>query len=143
MFDRIVERLLEAARAEGKFDNLPGQGRPLTLDGNENDPEWAAQRLLKSNDARPPWLEEDLAIRAAEDDLRGDLARAAAYARGSADGDGAGAWRRAVARFRDKAAELNRRIRDYNLSTPLERLQRARIDVEAEIERARPLVPGQ
>ena len=142
MFDRIVERLLEAARAEGKFDNLPGQGRPLTLDGNENDPEWAAQRLLKNNDARPPWLEEDLAIRAAEEGLRGDLARAAAYARNHADAAVADEWRRAVVRFRERAAELNRRIRDYNLSTPLDRLQRARIDVEAEIERAKPLLPG-
>lgn len=47
MFDRIVERLLEAAQAEGTFDNLPGRGRPLALDGDENDPDWAAQRLLK------------------------------------------------------------------------------------------------
>lgn len=137
MFDRVIERLLEAARAEGKFDNLPGQGRPLHLDGDENDPEWAAQRLLKNNDARPPWLEEDLALRDAVEEVRGDLARAAAYVR--AHPTETAVWKRAVERFHARAAELNRRIRDYNLSTPLDRLQRPRIAIEAEIAKARPL----
>lgn len=140
MFDRVIERLLEAARAEGKFDNLPGRGRPLELDGNENDPEWAAQHIMKNHAARPPWLEEDVAICEAVDEARGELARASAYARNQAGREAE--WLRAVERFRQRAQDLNRRIRDYNLSTPVDRLQRPRIDVEAEIERARPFGGG-
>ncbi|HRE30188.1 MAG TPA: DUF1992 domain-containing protein [Anaerolineales bacterium] len=134
MFDRIVERLLEAAQAEGTFDNLPGRGRPLALDGDENDPDWAAQRLLKHNGARPPWLEEDLAIREALEDARAQLLRAATFARSRTGAPAA--WQGSVARFRERASDLNRRIRDYNLSVPLDRLQRLRIDIEAEIDHA-------
>lgn len=137
MFDRLIERLLEAARAEGKFDHLPGRGERLRLEGNENDPEWAAQHLLKQNDARPAWLEEDIAIREALERARQDLNRAAAYVRQNPKQ--ASEWRNAVGRFRKHAGDLNRRIRDYNLSTPLDRLQRRRIDIDAEIEAARPL----
>ena len=140
MFDRWIERLLEAARAEGKFDNLPGQGKPLQLEGNENDPEWAAQHLMKQNEARPRWLEEDLAIRDALSAALQDLNRTADYVRQHPEH--VAEWAPAAERFRARAGDLNRRIRDYNLSTPLDRLQRPRIDVEAEIEKARPWVAG-
>lgn len=140
MFDRWIERLLEAAHAEGKFDNLSGQGKPLQLEGNENDPEWAAQHLMKQNEARPRWLEEDLAIRAALQTALNELNRTADYVRQHPQH--VAEWGRAAERFRAQATDLNRRIRDYNLSTPLERLQRPRIDVEGEIERARPWVAG-
>ncbi len=140
MFDRWIERLLEAARAEGKFDNLPGQGKPLQLEGNENDPEWAAQHLMKQNEARPRWLEEDLAIRAALQTALSELSRAADHVRQHPQD--AEEWGRAAKRFRAQASDLNRRIRDYNLSTPLERLQRPRINVEGEIERVRPWAAG-
>lgn len=55
----IVEQRIEEARAEGKFDNLSGAGRPLPHDDSDI---WAGDRalayhLLKSNDVAPPELE--------------------------------------------------------------------------------------
>src|SRR5512146_3263613 len=55
----IVEQRIEEARAEGKFDNLSGAGKPLRRDDDEV---WAGDRalayhLLKSNDVAPPELE--------------------------------------------------------------------------------------
>lgn len=55
----IVEQRIEEARAEGKFDNLSGAGRPLPRDDSDV---WAGDRalayhLLKSNDVAPPELE--------------------------------------------------------------------------------------
>ncbi|MEN3001137.1 MAG: DUF1992 domain-containing protein [Armatimonadota bacterium] len=55
----IAERKIEEAMQEGKFDNLPGKGKPLPMDE-----EWfvppemrPAVRLLKSAGVLPDWLE--------------------------------------------------------------------------------------
>ena len=55
----IAERKIEEAMQEGKFDNLPGKGKPLPMDE-----EWfvppemrPAIRLLKSAGVLPEWLE--------------------------------------------------------------------------------------
>lgn len=72
----IVEQRIEEARAEGKFDNLSGVGKPLPRDESEV---WAGDRalayhLLKSNDVAPPELERgreiDLAQEHAEAEVR-------------------------------------------------------------------------
>jgi DnaJ-like protein len=72
----IVEQRIEEARAEGKFDNLSGVGKPLRLD---DDDVWAGDRalayhLLKSNDVAPPELERgreiDLDLERAEEGPR-------------------------------------------------------------------------
>lgn len=71
----IVEQRIEEARAEGKFDNLSGSGKPLRLDEDV----WAGDRalayhLLKSNDVAPPELERgreiDVELERAEEGLR-------------------------------------------------------------------------
>lgn len=50
---RIGERRIEEAMKEGKFDNLPGMGRPLDLDPMPADEAarmvWWAVRLLRHN----------------------------------------------------------------------------------------------
>ncbi len=55
----IAERKIEEAMQEGKFDNLPGRGKPLPMDE-----EWfvppemrPAIRLLKSAGVLPDWME--------------------------------------------------------------------------------------
>lgn len=72
----IVEQRIEEARAEGKFDNLSGAGKPLRRD---DDDVWAGDRalayhLLKSNDVAPPELERgreiDLDLERAEEGPR-------------------------------------------------------------------------
>ena len=56
--DALVERRVEAAITRGEFDNLPGAGRPLALDGDPLVPEElrVAYRLLKNAGYVPPEL---------------------------------------------------------------------------------------
>lgn len=54
---RLADKRIEDAIAEGKFDNLPGKGKPLELEpmpAEENARmTWWALRLLKQNDFTP------------------------------------------------------------------------------------------
>jgi DnaJ family protein C protein 28 len=147
-FDRIVEKILREAQANGKFDNLPGSGRPLKLDdANENSEDWAANHLLQNQNLRPAWLEEDLAIQAELEQARKKLRRThgwyqteraqlqnatsetAIRQREWAEAE----WRRTQTEFRESLAQLNLRQRNLNLKVPLERFQRRLLDVEAEL----------
>ncbi|MDW8263284.1 MAG: DUF1992 domain-containing protein, partial [Phycisphaerales bacterium] len=50
---RVAERRIEEAMRAGKFDNLPGAGRPLELEpippGEEARLRWWALRILRQN----------------------------------------------------------------------------------------------
>ncbi|MCS7033811.1 MAG: DUF1992 domain-containing protein [Phycisphaerae bacterium] len=54
---RVAERRIEEAMRAGKFDNLPGAGRPLELEpippGEEARLRWWALRILRQNDHIP------------------------------------------------------------------------------------------
>ncbi len=72
----LVEQRIEEARAEGKFDNLSGTGKPLRRDDSDV---WAGDRalayhLLKSNDVAPPELDRgreiDTELARVEESLR-------------------------------------------------------------------------
>ncbi|MFN3689716.1 MAG: DUF1992 domain-containing protein [Fimbriimonadales bacterium] len=73
LIELIAERKIEEAMQEGKFDDLPGKGKPLPLDE-----EWLAPpelrpalRLLKSAGVLPDWLERAREIeRLREDAMR-------------------------------------------------------------------------
>ena len=49
-FDETVEALIKEAQARGKFDDLPGKGKPLDLSEYFNTPEdvRVAQAMLKN-----------------------------------------------------------------------------------------------
>jgi DnaJ family protein C protein 28 len=149
-FGRIIEKLIREAQSEGKFDNLEGAGKPLKLDQESEEAEtWAAHHLLKNNDARPAWLEEDLALRADLDRARASLTRSRDWRRkeleslaGRADLETQrrrdwveAEWVSALARFRQAVDQVNRRRRTLNLQVPNERFQRPLLDAEAEIAR--------
>lgn len=147
-FGELIEKLIREAQADGKFDNLPGQGRPLRLDGDSEDSEWwAAHHLLKNSGHRPDWLEEDIAIHEALTQARTALRRSHAWRQTELAALGErrdleaqrqrnwvdGEWALAQARFRETLTQLNRRIRDLNLKVPSERFQRRVMDVDAEL----------
>jgi len=150
MFDYIVEKLLRDAQANGKFDNLTGRGRPLKLDHeDETSEEWAANHLLKNQNLRPDWLEEDLAIRAELEQARRALQRTHHWRSEQLAALGTGneadtlrarewveaEWCRAQREFRETLEQLNQRIRTLNLKVPLERFQRRLLTLEAELKR--------
>ncbi|MGQ0601861.1 MAG: J-domain-containing protein [Anaerolineales bacterium] len=150
-FDKIIEKILRQAQAEGKFDNLSGQGKPLKLDHeNEASEEWAANHLLKNQNLRPAWLEEDVAIR---DELEGARTRlqrtyrwhAAEMIQLSGKSDEKSVrqwawaeeeWKRVQTEFRETVKQLNQRIRLLNLKVPSDQLQRIIIDADAELAKA-------
>jgi hypothetical protein len=150
-FDRVVEEQLRLAREEGKFDNLRGHGRPLSLDDNPfEDPTWQlANEMLKKNGFRPEWLEEDVALREQLAQARQALVRSRDWRAGelaalAGRGDAAALerrcqvedeWQRAQVRFRTRLAELNKLIFNLNLKVPSARLQRLKLDVDDELAR--------
>ena len=56
-----IEEIIRQAMQEGKFDDLPGKGKPLNLDQNPHqDPDWrVAHHLLKSAGFSLPWIERN------------------------------------------------------------------------------------
>ena len=70
-FLRIVEERIREAQERGDFENLPGKGKPLTLEDDSNVPEdlRMAYKILRNADCLPPELELKREIRQMEDML--------------------------------------------------------------------------
>jgi len=138
-----IEEHLRKAMAEGKFDNLPGKGKPIHLDETNPhaDPEWElAYRMLKDSGFSLPWIETlreiERDIEAACNDLR--LAYEwyqAAKSKSQPDDYANNDWERSQESFKDRLAALNKRIRDYNLQVPNARFQRPTLNFQREVEK--------
>lgn len=137
-----VEEHIRRALQEGKFENLPGTGKPLHLEDNPHaDEDWRlAYHILKEAGYTLPWIETIREIETEIEQARAELLRThtwrqAALAQGQPEVLVHAEWQRATERFTAKAAALNQRIRDYNLEAPSGRFQRPLIKPEAEISR--------
>ena len=120
-WESIAERKIQEAMDAGVFDNLPDRGKPIPLDKNpfEDPSEWMAHHLLRVNGFAPPWIEEARDIDASAASLR-------ALVRERSE--------RAIAEFRERGRELNRRILAYNLKCPAPQLHKLPLDLNAEIQ---------
>ncbi len=137
-----IEDAIEKAIQAGKFDNLPGKGKPLSLDENPHaDPEWRlAHHVLKTGGFSLPWIEARKEIEAAVDQARQALRwtwewRMQRLALQPGDPQVEPEWQRAVQVFGEQVSQLNRQIRDYNLQTPNEQFQMRLLSLPAELER--------
>src|SRR5438046_1887750 len=119
-FRLIADRKIQEAMEEGAFENLSGRGRPLPLDDDPyEDPSLRmAHRLLRNNGFAPAWIEEAKDLEQAIERARRDLAPAIA---GQATLDA----------FRERVAEINRRILAHNLKTPSTQFHMLPLDAEA------------
>lgn len=72
-FESIVEKRIREAMEEGKFDNLPGHGKPLALDDDSHVPEdlRLAHKILKNAGCIPKEIEINFEIRRMEDLIAG------------------------------------------------------------------------
>lgn len=72
-FEKIVEERILKAQKEGKFENLPGSGKPLVFHNDYFVPEdlRLAYKILKNADCAPPEIELKKEIRQTEDLLVG------------------------------------------------------------------------
>jgi DnaJ homolog subfamily C member 28 len=125
-WESLVERQIREAADEGKFDDLPHQGRPLPLEDDSAAGEWAmAYRMLKDAGAAPPWIEADKAVREL---LERKVRQLHAAARVSAFG-----WPRARATYAALVDEANAAIARVNAEAPTDRQHRRPLDREAEL----------
>ncbi len=148
-WDKLVESKIRAAQEEGKFDNLRGRGRPLKLDEDPfEDPAWEmANDLLKQGGFLPDWLEQGRDLHEQLQQARAALRRSRRWREEALAGLGgrtdleaqqqrnyiAGEWSRAQAQFRAQIVKINQETLTYNLKVPLDRFQRRRVDVAAEL----------
>ena len=135
-FERAIDKIIRRAMDEGKFDNLPGRGKPLPQDENPfEDPEMrVANRMLRDQGFAPEWIEQRKDIESKLSAARSSLERAWRYYQ--AEGQSAIAktdWERAVSAFREEVEALNRHIRDFNLKAPTNSMHVRTIDAEKEI----------
>lgn len=130
-----IDDAIRKAMAEGKFDNLP------RLDENPHaDPAWrAAHHLLRNAGFSLPWIELRNEIEAEIQVARRALQRAWAWRKTSLERSQLNPaveaeWQRALTAFRQQAAQINRKIGDYNLQIPNLQFELRRLDAENEIQ---------
>jgi len=146
--ESLIDKLIRESMERGEFDDLPGRGQPIDLSENPfEDPELrTVHRLLRSAGFAPAWIEERKDIDAEFERARATLVRAKKLygqsgklsAQQSAPAGDHGLsksaqWQRAAREFCEIAAELNQRIRIYNLKAPAAVFHRKTIDAQSVI----------
>lgn len=129
-FESVVDKLIRESIERGEFDDLSGKGEPVDLSENPfEDPDVrTAYRLLRNAGFAPAWVEDRKDIEASLHQARTTLLRARDLYRDEMP-DGA-RWQRAVREFREVVAELNQRIRMYNLKAPSTVFHRKVFDID-------------
>jgi DnaJ family protein C protein 28 len=138
-WESLIDKKIREAMERGEFDHLAGKGEPIDLSENPfEDPDWrTAHRMLRNAGFAPAWIEERKDIDAELAAARSNLERVWKIRQNARETEYEASanvrWQKALDSFRDKIAELNRRINAWNLKTPAVGFHRQRIDVEAEI----------
>jgi DnaJ homolog subfamily C member 28 len=134
--ESMAEKMLREAIEAGEFDNLPGKGKPIDLSENPfEDPDLrVVHKLLRNAGFAPAWIEERKDLDAAFELARQTLSRAWALYNPAGRSPSAAAWDRNIQEFRGKIAELNSRIKIYNLKAPAAVFHRKVIDVDRVID---------
>ncbi|NPA05804.1 MAG: DUF1992 domain-containing protein [Chloroflexi bacterium] len=114
--EQVAEERIRQAQQRGAFTRSPYHGRRVRLEPeNPHLPRawWAAFHLLEINNFTPTWIWRRQQIEKAIAAWRAHLHRVAAFeATNAADATAA------RERLRSQLNEINRHIRDYNLSRP-------------------------
>lgn len=129
--ETLLDRQIREAVEEGRFDNLPHQGKPLPKDENPYAAEWGlAFHVLRNAGFAPPWIEADKEVRAL-------LARRDAILAGAATGPAPAE----SAQGRDRLAlerlviEVNAAIGRLNAEAPTTRQHRKPLALDEELGR--------
>ena len=127
-WESLIERQIREAADEGKFDDLPHQGRPLPLEDDSAAGDWAmAYRMLKDAGVAPPWIEADKEVRALLTDRDALLIRALRA--------GSLARPRLRRELEGIVLEVNRAIERLNAEAPTDRQHRRPLDLREELAR--------
>jgi DnaJ family protein C protein 28 len=137
-----IEELMRQAMADGKFNDLPGKGKPLHFEETNPhaDPEWElAYKMLREAGYSLPWIEARREIDADLVAARQELGIAwESYQATESDHHrsitAAANWERSQSVFREKLDELNKRIRNFNLQVPNPHFQRPVLNFAQELQ---------
>ena len=135
--ESLTEKMLREAIEKGEFDDLPGKGEPLDLKENPfEDPDLrVVHRLLRNAGFAPAWIEERKDIDAEFEAARTKLSRAWGLFGKGGKSPSDSEWERTVREFRERVAELNQRVRIYNLKAPAAVFHRGHMDANRIIEK--------
>jgi DnaJ homolog subfamily C member 28 len=126
-WESLVDRQIRQAMDEGKFDDLPYQGRPIPMDDDTLAGEWAmAYRMLRNAGAAPPWIEADKEVRGLLERREAILARARSASP---------AGRRYRVELERLVIEINTAIARLNAEAPTDRQHRRPLDLDEELAR--------
>ena len=131
----LVERLIQEAMDEGKFDNLPGKGKPLQFEENpytEPGQAWA-YGLLKRNGLAPAWIELDKEIRRDLENVRTRLRNL--WQQRQSNRISEEAWQQSLDPFAKPIDDLNKKIDHFNLIVPVLSAHRSRVRLANELRR--------
>jgi DnaJ family protein C protein 28 len=135
-WESLIDQKIREGMEQGEFDDLPGKGKPVNTSENPfEDPEMRmAHRMLRNAGFAPSWIEERKDIDSEFEIARKELSRVWTVRQNAIDTEHERAararWEKALAAFRERAAELNQRIVAWNLKVPAAAFQRRLIDVE-------------
>jgi DnaJ family protein C protein 28 len=135
MSKNSIDEIIRQAMQEGKFDDLPGKGKPLNLELHPHqDPEWrVAHHLLKSAGFSLPWIEHLGEINDGLEQAQQSLSRSWIWQQREKSNQAD--WQLAINLFKERVQVINDQIRVYNLEVPNPRFQVQLIDPELEVER--------
>lgn len=146
----LIDEQLQQAMDEGRFSNLPGEGKPMKLDIDPNVPEHLrlTYKLLKDNGFAPEWILHGQEIDVRREELLDNIKRGTRAYKGAlqdAQRDAVNGqqrmtrahqtWQVARQAFEETSKRLNREILSYNLKVPQGITHKFPFNLEFEIER--------
>jgi hypothetical protein len=143
-----VEQAIRKAMREGLFDNLPGEGKPLKYDWEENpntpDDKRMAYKIMQDNDIAPDWMMMGDVLAHQQQKIRREIAKGLRAYRGTLhDADQQGdlgkrsranrTWERLLQIFDEAVEQYNRNVLTYNLKVPPGVPKRHYMDIRQEV----------
>jgi len=143
-YKSVVEEQIQEAMEQGKFDDLPGKGKPLNLDVNPyaGDQELAF-KMLKDNNFTLPWIADRNRLFEEIADFRERMlyqwqlhgAQVLAMARGGQEGVAQRRWTALIMQWQAGIDRLNKRIQDVNMGIPVRNLEILSLGIDSELTR--------
>ena len=132
-YQSIIDQQVKQAEAEGKFNNLPGQGRPQRLDDDAHVPpeDRTGYRMLQGNGFSLPWIE----VRRDIDEERMRIDSWLIHANNRWEYLDEAGRTKLQNEFRKKLESLSRMVMDYNLRVPATAVQLRGVEMTRELAR--------
>lgn len=138
--ESVIDQIIRDGMAQGRFKNLPGEGKPLKLEEDEYTPPHLrlAHKILSDNDMVPEWIAEGKELDVTRKVLLKAIQGAARhYLKSYEDPTRVEArWQAAVQSFTQGVKRLNSAILGYNLKIPNGITPKQGLLAEQEIRRA-------